>query len=227
MVLQPLASVSLATVRARDQPAIGCSSHRRLGQIARIAAGDDAIVSGLERVELDAPDRDLPMLANNLLRTTLGAVAQQRLRQSSGTRFDRARLSHMGSPKKKTRRSGPGQSADFCFLKNSDLESRVDAMPAPGHYGGLFPGEKHPPPLAAAARRLSPKVLEPIRRKLGVAHRVLNVLVTEISLQRPRVVPRIGQCLAAAVPQHVRVNREGHLGPFPDPAAAGKRGQTA
>ena len=39
-----------------------------------------------------------------------------------------------------------------------------------------------------ATNRLSPEVLEPVRRQLGVAHRVLNVLVAEPSLQRPGVV---------------------------------------
>src|SRR5262249_30092127 len=41
-------------------------------------------------------------------------------------------------------------------------------------------------------RRLSPEVLKSIRRQLGVAHHVLNVLVPEPCLQRPRVVPGIG-----------------------------------
>jgi hypothetical protein len=42
---------------------------------------------------------------------------------------------------------GVPPSADFCFLENSDLESRVDARTGPGHYGGLFPGEEYPGPL--------------------------------------------------------------------------------
>jgi hypothetical protein len=33
-----------------------------------------------------------------------------------------------------------------------------------------------------ATNRLSPEVLEPVRRQLGVAHRVLDVLVAERSL---------------------------------------------
>ena len=38
-----------------------------------------------------------------------------------------------------------------------------------------------------------PEVLEPIRRQLGVAHRVLNVAVAQIGLERPRVVPAVGE----------------------------------
>ncbi len=135
MVLQPPASVSLAAVRARHQPAIGRSPRRRLGQIARIAPSNDAIASGLKWIEFDALnlDRSLPVLAHKLPRTTLGAVAQQRLRQSSRTRFDRARHSHVhwSFQEKGPQRGEPsGASADFYFPKNSDLESRVDARTA-------------------------------------------------------------------------------------------------
>jgi hypothetical protein len=39
---------------------------------------------------------------------------------------------------------------------------------------------------------LVPEVLEPVRRQLGVAHRVLDVLVPEPNLQRPGVVAGVG-----------------------------------
>ena len=42
-------------------------------------------------------------------------------------------------------------------------------------------------------------------RQLGIAHRVLDVLVAEIGLQGPRIVPGIGQGEAASVPQRVWV----------------------
>ena len=61
----------------------------------------------------------------------------------------------------------------------------------------------------------APEVLKPIRRQLGIAHRVLNVLVAEPGLQRPSVVTGIGQRIAAAMAQHVRMNRERQLGPDP------------
>src|SRR6516162_935645 len=49
-----------------------------------------------------------------------------------------------------------------------------------------------------------PEILEAVRRKLGVAYRMLDVLVPEPSLQRPGVVSRIGQRVTASVAQHVR-----------------------
>jgi len=47
-----------------------------------------------------------------------------------------------------------------------------------------------------------PEILEPVRRKLGVAHRMLNILVAEPGLQRPGVVPCVGQGIATGMPQH-------------------------
>lgn len=35
---------------------------------------------------------------------------------------------------------------------------------------------------------VTPEIPEPRRRKLGVTHRVLNVLVSEVGLKRPRIV---------------------------------------
>ena len=52
---------------------------------------------------------------------------------------------------------------------------------------------------------VTPEILEPRRRKLGVAYRVLNVLVAEVSLKRPRIMPLGCQRKAAGVPQHVGV----------------------
>jgi hypothetical protein len=43
-------------------------------------------------------------------------------------------------------------------------------------------------------------------------HLVLDILMPEPCLQRPRVVPGISQGVAAGVPQHVRKNGEGHTG---------------
>jgi hypothetical protein len=47
---------------------------------------------------------------------------------------------------------------------------------------------------------------------------VLDVLVPELVPYRPGIVTVIGKLEAAAVPQHVRVNREWHLRPCADPA---------
>jgi hypothetical protein len=57
---------------------------------------------------------------------------------------------------------------------------------------------------------LAPKVLEPVRRHLDIAHRVLNILVAEPSLQCSRVVTGICQGIAAGMSQHGRKDREGH-----------------
>jgi hypothetical protein len=53
-----------------------------------------------------------------------------------------------------------------------------------------------------ATNRLSPEVLEPVRRQLGVAHGVLDVFVAEPRLQCPGVVAGISKRVAATVPQH-------------------------
>ena len=58
----------------------------------------------------------------------------------------------------------------------------------------------------------SPKVPEPIGRHFGVSDRVLDVLVPKVVLQGPRVVAIIGQLEPAGMAEHVRVDREWHLG---------------
>ena len=67
--------------------------------------------------------------------------------------------------------------------------------------------------LALAGRSVVPEVLEAGRRQLGVAHRVLDVLVAEIGLQGPRVEAVIGELEAAGVSQHVRMHREVEVRP--------------
>jgi hypothetical protein len=81
-------------------------------------------------------------------------------------------------------------------------------------HGGKSTGPRTPEGLERSRRAsaLSPEILETIRRQLGVAHRVLDVLVPELCLQRPRVVSRIGEGVAAGVAQHVREDGEGHTG---------------
>jgi hypothetical protein len=41
----------------------------------------------------------------------------------------------------------------------------------------------------------SPEVLEPAGRQLGVSHRVLDIAVAEVSLQRSGIVALVGQLL--------------------------------
>src|SRR5262249_1500795 len=57
-----------------------------------------------------------------------------------------------------------------------------------------------------------PKVFEAVGRHVGVPDRVLDVLVSEVVLQGPRVVAIIGQLKPAGMAKHVRVGREWHLG---------------
>ena len=87
------------------------------------------------------------------------------------------------------------------------------------------------PPIADIVRRWAdvfsstPKILEPRRRQLSVADGVLDVAVAKISLQRPRIVPLVGERVAACVPEHVRVCLEGKLRFDPCPLDhAGKPG---
>jgi hypothetical protein len=54
----------------------------------------------------------------------------------------------------------------------------------------------------------SPEIPKPRRRQFRVAHRVLDIAVPEISLQGSGVVPLIGKCVTAGVPQHVRMSLE-------------------
>ena len=61
-----------------------------------------------------------------------------------------------------------------------------------------------------------PEVSEAGWRKLGVAHRVLDILVPEVVLQGPRVVAIIGELKTTGMAQHVWVDWERHLGSLAD-----------
>ena len=63
----------------------------------------------------------------------------------------------------------------------------------------------------------SPEIPETLGRKLGVTNRVLDVLMPEIGLQRPRVMTGVRQREAAAMTQHVRMNLERHPRSLADP----------
>ena len=51
--------------------------------------------------------------------------------------------------------------------------------------------------MVLSIRASPPKVLEPVRRQLTVAHRVLEIAMTKVRLQGPRVVAGIGKGEAA------------------------------
>ena len=57
------------------------------------------------------------------------------------------------------------------------------------------------PKIGCALRTsISPEILEPGRRQLGIAHRMLDVLVAKVSLKGSGVVPLGGQRKAAGMP---------------------------
>src|ERR1700704_6590391 len=63
-------------------------------------------------------------------------------------------------------------------------------------------------------RSVPPEVFEPVRRKLAISNRVLDVLMPEIMLQAAGIDALVGQLVAAAVPEHVRMDWERNLGGY-------------
>src|SRR5689334_7864660 len=61
------------------------------------------------------------------------------------------------------------------------------------------------PPYDLRRLLVLPKRLESIDCQLGISHRVLNIPMAEIMLDRPRIVPFICELESAGVTQHVRV----------------------
>jgi hypothetical protein len=66
--------------------------------------------------------------------------------------------------------------------------------------------------VARSKRSTSPEVFEACRRQFGITHRVPNVAVAKVSLKRLGIVSLTCECVAAGVPQHVRVDLEAQLG---------------
>ena len=50
-----------------------------------------------------------------------------------------------------------------------------------------------------------------------MSHRVLNVLVAQVCLQRPRIMPSVRQCITTGMSKHVRVNYEVEACTFANP----------
>src|ERR1035438_1233281 len=71
----------------------------------------------------------------------------------------------------------------------------------------LSRSERHRP-VFGLIDSVPPKSFEPIRREIGVTHRVRNVFVAEIMLQGSGVVALIGELVAAGVTQHARMHRK-------------------
>src|ERR1700722_10108430 len=75
-------------------------------------------------------------------------------------------------------------------------------------------------------RSIPPEVLEPIRRQRGVDGRAGDRAMPQPSLDRPGVVPFVGEGVPAGVAQHVWVRLDlqagGGRGPFDQPGEAGR-----
>jgi hypothetical protein len=64
--------------------------------------------------------------------------------------------------------------------------------------------------LETTIRLLSPsltskKLLEPLRRQGGIAGRVLDIAMSQVRLDRPRIMTVVGEFIAAGMTQHVGV----------------------
>ena len=66
-------------------------------------------------------------------------------------------------------------------------------------------------------RSLAPEPLKPRRVGGRVLDGVLNVAVSEVRLQRPRIMPFVGERITAGVPEHMWVRFEPQLGLVPCP----------
>src|SRR5262245_3263169 len=67
-------------------------------------------------------------------------------------------------------------------------------------------------------RSVLPEPIEAVGAKLGISHRVRDVAVAEVVLQRAGVDAIVGELEAAGVAQHVRMSRERKFGQFSSPA---------
>src|SRR5438477_290443 len=68
---------------------------------------------------------------------------------------------------------------------------------------------------ATLQRQSLPKRFEPLRRELGVPHRVLDVLVPKVVLQYAGVLTIVGELVSARLAQHVWMDRKWQLRALP------------
>ena len=64
---------------------------------------------------------------------------------------------------------------------------------------------------AGVGNSIQPEILKPLRTELRIAHRVRDVPVPEVLLDRSSVVSLIRQLITGRVSQHVRMDREGEF----------------
>jgi hypothetical protein len=110
-----------------------------------------------------------------------------------------------------------GVSAEARAIAHSPCQYAPTVFHQFGKPSGLQASEIGSQIQRAAASRGVPKILEPRRRQLGVAHRVLVVAVAQVRLKRARIVAPISKRVPASVPEHVRVALERHLGHLASP----------
>src|SRR6516225_3725996 len=91
------------------------------------------------------------------------------------------------------------------------IEGEAEVVPS-------LPAPARPTKASSSGRSDStpPKVLEPVGRHFGVPDGVLDVLVPEVVLQGPRVVSIVRELESTGMAKHVWVDREWHVGGFPD-----------
>jgi hypothetical protein len=59
---------------------------------------------------------------------------------------------------------------------------------------------------------IPPKILEPVRGKLGVSHRVLDIAMTQEVLEGASIMTVVGQLVPTTMTEHVRVNGKSDSG---------------
>lgn len=62
---------------------------------------------------------------------------------------------------------------------------------------------------------ISKKIHKPLRRQPGVPHRMLNILMPQVVLDRPRIQPVVRELESTGMVQHVRMGRKIESSPFP------------
>jgi len=63
-----------------------------------------------------------------------------------------------------------------------------------------------------------PKTIKPIRRQFSVPHRMLNIPMPHLVLNRPGIVAVVGQLITAGMAQHVGMDGEADIGVPAGPA---------